>query len=99
MKPYLDLIGQSGAAYRFRLAPDITALPGEGGNFVYVKGGASIEVIFCGVADTLHDAAKRWGEAATYHQAEAIYVRLNIIRVRRERDHHDLISGLSLPMA
>ena len=90
LKNHIDLIGRSGAAYRFRLAPDPTALPAEGGNFVYVRGHDPVEVVYSAAADTLHDASRRWEEARLEHGAEAIYVRLNITRALREREHNDV---------
>jgi len=81
--------------YRFRLVTDLDALPAEGGNFAYVRGsGSATEIIYCGVADTLHEAVKRWDEAKAQHHAEAVYVRLNITRALREREHVDLLSKL-----
>lgn len=95
MKPFIDLIGASGAIYRFRLVEDPALLPATGGNFVYVRSDAKgQQVVGCGVARGLARAQASWPAAVQQHKANGIYVRLNVARVQRESEHEDLVAGL-----
>ncbi len=99
MKDLLDLTGGSGAVYRFQLIRDEAKVPAEGGNYVYVRrSDDAVSVIFCGVSDTLHDSRAHWGRAVGEYGANAIYVRRNITRSQREREHDDIIAATSPPM-
>ncbi|MDP3746648.1 MAG: hypothetical protein Q8Q88_06315 [Phenylobacterium sp.] len=94
MKPFLDLVGRSGASYRLKLAaPD--RLPTTAGNFVFLRASASGEqVVCCGTARSLTRAAGLWTTAVEQHRANRIYVRLNVSREAREREHEDLLGAL-----
>lgn len=56
------------------------------------------EVIFCGVSDTLHDSLEHWDRASAQFGATAIYVRRNITRSLREREHQDIVAHHQPPM-
>ncbi len=93
MKEHLDLRGASGAIYRFQLIREDTKVPAEGGNYVYVRmTDESFDLIFCGVSDTLHDARQHWSVASKEHGANALFVRRNITRSQREREHNDIVA-------
>lgn len=93
MKELLDLKGASGSVYRFHLIRDDGKVPAEGGNYVYVRRtDEDASVIFCGVSDTLHDSKEHWGRASGEFGATAIYVRRNITRSQREREHDDIVA-------
>lgn len=95
MKPFIDLVGASGAVYRFRLVEDPTLLPATGGNFAYVRAdGKDEQVVGCGVARSLFKAQASWPAAVEQHKANGIYVRLNVARIQREAEHEDLVEGL-----
>lgn len=99
MKPFIDLIGASGAVYRFRLVEDPVSLPATGGNFAYVRATAKTEeVVGCGVARSLARAQASWPMAVEQHKANGIYVRLNVARIQREAEHDDLVAGVKPPM-
>jgi hypothetical protein len=88
---HLDIQGASGTRYRFRRVQNPSTLPAEGGNFLYVKEGAEgVVVIGSGASETLHQAHDLWKQAVERHGAEAIYVRLNIGRAQRLREHEDI---------
>ena len=95
----LELQGASGARYRFRRVKDPTALPAEGGNFVYVKHleeGAAL--IASGAAESLHQARTYWSKAVERHGADSIYVRLNIASKQRLFEHGDIAEAHPTPM-
>ncbi len=93
MKEHLDLRGESGAVYRFQLIRDDAKVPAEGGNFVYVRQtGDEWTVVYAGVSDTLHDSRQQWAKASSEHGANAIFVRRNITRSQREREHNDIVA-------
>jgi len=92
MQNFLDLPGASGATYRFQHVNDLGQLPAIAGNFVYVRGKAQkLTVLCCGTDETLLRAADQWPKAIQAHQAEAIFVRLNVSWKTRAQEHDDLI--------
>ncbi|MEI6283268.1 MAG: hypothetical protein WCP82_11250 [Alphaproteobacteria bacterium] len=92
MRDYLDLIGASGASYRFRFINVLEALPAMSGNFVFVRdNGDGLAVICCGTEDSLLNAASYWPAAVQAHQVEAIFVRLNISWKVRSFEHEDIV--------
>ncbi len=94
MKDLLDLKGISGAVYRFQLIRDEAKIPAEGGNYVYVRrSDDAVSVVYCGVSDTLHDSRAHWSRAVGEFGANAIYVRRNITRSQREREHDDIVAA------
>ncbi len=92
MRSFLDLAGASGATYRFQRVDRIDQLPAIAGNFAYVRGeGTDMTVVCCGTAETLLRAADPWPEAIQTHQAEAIFVRLNVSWKTRGQEHEDIV--------
>ena len=100
MQDLLDLLGASGATYRFRLIADPAELPATSGNFVYVRWrGTSAQVFCCGAINSLGGASRRWDEAVRAHGATGLYVRLNVARAVRDQEHADLVGKHRPPMA
>ena len=69
MSPFLDLVGATGTAYRFR-QPD-GALSSIGGNFVYVRDEGGVpRVVCCGRARSLAWALSKpiWREDENAHE-------------------------------
>ena len=99
MKEHLDLLGASGAAYRFRLVGDPAELPATSGNFAYVRWrGAAAQVSCCGAANSLTLAIRFWDAAVRDHGAEGLYIRLNVARAIRDAEHEDLVARQRPPM-
>ena len=92
MKPYIDLIGASGATYRYKLAEDRDPRTTIAGNFVYVD--AAHAVVFAGEANNLHSADARFSEAADKHGAVYLYTRLNVSGASRSDEFKDLVAAL-----
>ncbi|MBI1198953.1 MAG: hypothetical protein GC203_13920 [Phenylobacterium sp.] len=91
MKTFIDLVGASGATYRFRLVPAPAQLAASAGNFAFLRAGPGQGALVCiGTALSLSDAANAWKLAIDRHQANAIYVRLNIARDVRLYEHQDI---------
>jgi hypothetical protein len=96
VKPFIDLVGASGAVYRFRAVQDARELPASAGNFVCVRAdGASDQVVCCGTARSLARAAEAWRTAAENGQTPDLYIRLNVSRSQREAEHQDLVAVLA----
>jgi len=95
---FIDLIGASGTAYRFR-KPDGAVSP-VGGNFVYVReqDGAA-RVVCCGRARSLGWALSQpvWPSDENAEPDDELYVRLNAISGVRSSEHEDLLAGLPRP--
>ena len=95
---FIELIGASGAAYRFR-KPD-GALSSIGGNFVYVRHQeAARQVVCCGKARSLAWGLgeRKWGLDENAVRGDELFVRLNAIETTRSREHEDLLAGLPRP--
>jgi hypothetical protein len=100
MQSFIDLVGASGATYRFRQVQG--GYPPTGGNFVYVRGeGESLRVVCCGKAPMLIPAqiAKAWSKDELAQPDDRLYVRLNVANQTRDSEHEDLIEGLPRPFA
>jgi hypothetical protein len=96
----IDLIGASGATYRFRLVTDPNQLPSTAGNFAYVRWrGSAVQVMGCGAVNSLQEAARDWNVAVRDHGAQGLYVRLNVARSTRGDEHQDLVDRLRPPMS
>jgi hypothetical protein len=95
---FIDLVGASGAAYRFRrLSEALTAI---GGNFVYVREqGEEKKVVCCGKTRSLWRALNKpvWASDENSHPDDHLYIRLNAASGARDKDHDDLIAGLPRP--
>jgi hypothetical protein len=98
VNPFLDLVGASGTAYRFRKVD--SALSPVGGNFVYVReqDGAP-RVVCCGKARSIGWALSKpiWFSDENSTTEDLLYVRLNAIGSTRDYEHEDLVSGLPRP--
>jgi hypothetical protein len=95
VRDFVDVMAASGAAYRFHRA-DPADLPHRAGNFLFVRlGFDGATVVGCGSSNDLSLSRGLW-EAAQAHFAEAVYVRLNIVRGRRSEVLAD-IAGLHRP--
>jgi hypothetical protein len=95
---FIELIGASGAAYRFR-KPDGAVSP-IGGNFVYVRDeGGTARVVCCGRARSLGLALIRpaWPRDENAADGDQLYLRLNAIASVRASEHEDLLAGLPRP--
>lgn len=98
MSRFVDLVGASGTAYRFR-EPD-GALSSIGGNFVYVRDEDSApRVVCCGKARSLAWGLgdRNWHDDENAAPQDRLYIRLNAIRATRSREHDDLVEGLPRP--
>jgi hypothetical protein len=92
MKSVIDLPGASGETYRFRRLDDLAAPPATAGNFANVRWDQREPVVlYLGVADSLSAVQVRWAESKAQHQASNVFVRLNVGRETREREHDDLL--------
>jgi len=99
MQSFLDLAGASGLTYRFHRIERTDQLPAIAGNFAYVRGeGPALAVVGCGTADTLLRAGDRWSEAIQAHQADGIFVRLNVSWRTRGKEHDDIVLNLQPAM-
>jgi hypothetical protein len=97
---FIDLVGASGTAYRFRKSGD--ALSSIGGNFVYVRyDGGARGVVCCGKALSLSGALSKpvWLSDENGRDEDQLYVRLNAIGRTRSSEHEDLLAGLPRPFA
>jgi hypothetical protein len=100
VQDHLDLIGASGATYRFRLVENPAQLPSTAGNFVYVRWrGASPQVLCCSAVNSLAQAALDWDLAVRSHGVQGLYIRLNVARATRGEEHRDLVARLHPVMA
>ncbi|MGA0605467.1 hypothetical protein ACO2Q0_05640 [Phenylobacterium sp. VNQ135] len=89
MKPFLDLTGASGAAYRFRLLPAGQRHVPIAGNYALVRPrGEGVRVVAVAATDDLSRAAEELSPQA--RRGVHIYTRLNVARATREAEHADL---------
>ncbi|HVI34471.1 hypothetical protein [Phenylobacterium sp.] len=89
MKPFLDLVGASGAAYRFRLLPDGQAHVPIAGNYVVVRPrGEGVKVVVVAVTEDLSRVLAE--QPAEVRRGARVYTRLNVARATREAEHADL---------
>lgn len=98
MSSFIDLVGATGTAYRFR-KPD-GALSPIGGNFVYVREHEGARrVVCCGRARSLGWALSKpaWFSDENAAPDDQLYVRLNAIAHTRNGEHEDLLAGLPRP--
>jgi len=83
---FIDVLGASGTAYRFRRWPGVGRHPPIAGNFVLVaeKGGA---ILALGPAEDLSRAPELLADRL---KGAALFTRLNIARRVREAEHADM---------
>lgn len=99
MSDFIDLMGASGVAYRFRLWPEGAAHPPAAGNYVIVRrDGGGLVVLLIGATDDLSEARADWRKVAK-KGATHVYTRLNISRGARMAEHQDLVSAHPTSMA
>ena len=92
---FIDVVGASGEAYRFHRA-DLAGLPHLAGNFLFTRFGLDGPVIVgCGSSNDMSLARALWN-AAEEHFADAVFLRLNIVRQRRSEVVADIAAGHSL---
>jgi hypothetical protein len=92
---YVDIIGASGARYRFMRLKEGRPLSPMGGNFVFARHtGPRVELIYLGeVQNLLKDARDRWKEAVERYQVSELYTRLNISERVRQLEHGDIMEA------
>lgn len=93
MREFLDLPGQSGASYRFRLWRQDQPHQPIAGNYVVVKeaDGATPEVRVIGVTSDLSRVGASMRKAQRNGPVQ-VYTRLNVSRAVREAEHQDLVA-------
>ena len=89
---FLDVLGASGARYRFRRVR-LTELPVTAGNVV-VFGANGRRALVCATARSLARAADPLREALGARRGARLYVRLNVSRAVREAEHADIAAAL-----
>ncbi len=101
MHDYVDIVGASGAHYRFMRLKEGRPLSPMGGNFIFGRHtGSRFEMIFAGeVQNLLKDARDRWSEAVERYQVSDLYTRLNISERVRQLELADIIGAYDPPMA
>lgn len=100
MPHFIELIGASGVAYRFRLFEG--QISPVGGNFVYVREvDGALHVVCCGTARALmvHRIWSEWAGNEMSLASDALYLRLNVSTRIRTAEHDDLVLGLATPLA
>ena len=100
MQDFVDVVGASGATYRFLRLKDGRPLSPMGGNFLYARYTADrFEMIFAGEAQNLmQDARARWDEAIRRFQAAELFSRLNISERVRQLELADILEAKHPPM-
>ena len=100
MLDYVDIIGASGARYRFMRLKEGRPLSPMGGNFLYARHtGPRFELIYVGeVMNLMKDARERWHEAVERYQVSELYTRLNISERVRQLEHSDIMEAHDAPM-
>jgi hypothetical protein len=100
MAPFIELVGASGATYRFRQVEG--GLAPTGGNFVFVRDAEDgRRVVCCGKARTLltQHLERTWRKDELGAAADQLYIRLNVVTALRDGEHEDLVAGLPRPFA
>ena len=93
MNDVIDIVGESGARYRFRSTPDPAHAPTSAGNFVYVRpADDTYELVHCGLTHSLYQAAATWAASHRKKTKTALYVRLNVSREIREAEFEDIVA-------
>jgi hypothetical protein len=96
----IDLLGATGAVYRFRKLDGFP--PPAGGNFVYMRDvDGERRVVCCGKARVLALALTKqaWFSDELSQTDDQLYLRLNVVGSVRDQEHEDLIAGLPRPFA
>jgi hypothetical protein len=100
VQDFVDVVGASGATYRFLRLKDGRPLSPMGGNYLFARFTAErFELIFAGEAQNLmQDARARWDEAIRRFQAAELFSRLNISERVRRLELADIVEGNHPPM-
>lgn len=101
MTRQIDLVGQSGAHYRYQTLDEKRFLPPAGANFVIAEvKGREARIVYAGETDNLADQAWRGTlERAREEFAKAqVLTRLNVTRAVRKAEQADLIEAHQPPM-
>lgn len=91
MANFIDLLGASGASYRFRAWPESGQAPIAGNFAVVAKGAGEVEVLLLGLTTDLSRALAHSAQAGL--PGKPLYVRLNVARTRRRQEHDDLVAN------
>jgi hypothetical protein len=90
---FVDVVGLSGAVYRFQRIDDPMQMPARAGNFLIARPGHDgDQVVCCGRALRLREAESVWRAAFEGHQDAAMFVRLNVSRATRVSEHEDIVA-------
>jgi len=90
---FIDITGASGTRYRFRRIEGPTQFPATAGNSIFMRADpGGDEMMACGAVSSLARAATAWSTAAAEHQADTIYIRLNVSRTIRLGEHEDIVA-------
>jgi len=94
MRDFLDLVGKSGASYRFRRWPEREPHQPIAGNYVLVREaeGGGVELLALGATNDLSLLRKNLTSAHT-GQDTHVFTRLNVARGAREAEHEDLAAA------
>jgi hypothetical protein len=95
VKDYVDIVGASGAVFRFMRLKDGRPLSPMGGNFIFGRyTGDRFELVYAGeVQNLLKDARERWAEAVERFQASEVFTRLNISERVRQLELADIVEA------
>ncbi|RYE60336.1 MAG: hypothetical protein EOP20_02810 [Hyphomicrobiales bacterium] len=87
---FIELVGASGASYRFRAWSDVDQ-SSMAGNFVVAEPGREgIEVLLSGVTNDLSKASVYAREAGLIDRP--LFTRLNVARLTRRQEHDDILA-------
>lgn len=99
MQDFIDLLGASGASYRFRRRPVGGAHLPTAGNYALVQeAGSGIKVLTVGTSIDL-SLTQPPGPPRSGRKATHLFTRLNVARAVREAEHADLAAHYRLAEA
>ena len=94
VKPFIDIESASGSVYRFRRINDPVGLRATSRNFLFLKtANDGAEVVSVGTAGNLIRAGEVWRPVVEEHDANAIFVRLNVSLRVWASEHDDIVEG------
>jgi hypothetical protein len=90
---FVDVVGLSGAVYRFQRIGNPEQLPARAGNFLISRPSHDgDQVVCCGRALRLGEAESVLRAALEDHEGAVLFVRLNVSRARRVSEHEDIVA-------
>jgi len=95
MDKFIDLLGASGANYRFRAWPDAGQAPMAGNFAVVVKASGAADLLMLGMTTNLAQAQAQ--AAAAGLAGKPLFVRLNVAGSTRRLEHDDIFARYSPP--